>query len=1002
MNNEPPTRTSPDAGGANTLPPAVDGIGRYTLLHLLGEGGMGSVYLAEQKTPVERRVALKVIKVGMDTREVVARFEAERQALAVMDHPGIARVFDGGATDSGRPFFAMEFVEGEPITRFCDRNSLTIPERVALFIDVCRAVQHAHQKGIVHRDLKPSNVLVAFQDGRPSSKIIDFGIAKAIEKRLTDQTFATGLGQFVGTPAYMSPEQLGLTAQDVDTRADIYSLGVLLYELLAGVRPFESREIETGLRLIDAIQNEEPARPSARLTQIAADTQKGIAGSRKTDTASLRRVLERDLDWIALKAIEKDRSRRYDTANTLAGDLQRYLNNEPVSARPPSRSYRMRKFVSRHRFGVSAAAAMLALIIASAGVILVQSVRVARERDRAATEAAKAVSINEFLQQMLASADPTGTGSRTVTVVEALSAAERRLDGTLGTQPEVAAAVRRTLAATYQGLGEFDRAEKILNDAVNAARANRRQDLVADLAQLADLHRDRHAREEALRVGREALDLARTSGAAPQQIAEIQFIIAETLRENGDTDAALPLATEVLDARRRIFGADSFPVASSYQQLANIATAKGDPARAQELRQQTVDLMRKIRGPQHYTTTQALNDLATSYLATDEFQKALDTLEEVTAAQRATLGDTHPSLATTVENLANVLFRLNRHPEAVAKLEEVLAIRRKAFGDDSMPVARTMFNLGQVYTTIKDLDRAEKTLPDAVVRLERALGAKHPDMITAYRGLGTLREAQGRWPEGMALFQRSLALSVETSGPDSATTATSHYRLARRLTARKLYAEAEPHLLRARDIMVKTLGADAKPTQDAIIELAKVHAALGKPEKATARVGSQSSKRMPDGKEWTTENINVAGEPSYCYDNSEQNCARYGRLYTWESAQLACRALGNGWRLPTNEEWRQLAMHYGGIRQESADLGKAAYTALITDGRSGFNAILGGGREPDGRHYARLEAHGFYWSASESGPGTAWFYNFGKNGQSFGRHSDGEKQRALSVRCVRD
>ena len=1003
MNTEPPTRTSPGAGGADSGSPSVDRIGHYTLVRLLGEGGMGAVYLAEQKAPVERRVALKVIKLGMDTREVVARFEAERQALAVMDHPGIARVFDGGATDTGRPFFVMEFVEGEPITRFCDRNNLTIHERVALFIDVCRAVQHAHQKGIVHRDLKPSNVLVTFQDGRPASKIIDFGIAKAIEKRLTNQTFATGFGQFVGTPAYMSPEQLGLTGQDVDTRADIYSLGVLLYELLAGVRPFESREIETGLRLIDAIQNEEPARPSARLTEIAADTQKGIAASRKTDTGALRRVLERDLDWIALKAIEKDRSRRYDTANTLAGDLQRYLNNEPVSARPPSRSYRMRKFVARHRFGVSAAAAMLALIIASAGVILVQSVRVARERDRAATEAAKALSINEFLQQMLASANPTGTGSRTVTVVEALSAAERRLHGTLGTQPEVAAAVRRTLAGTYQGLGEFDSAERILNEAVNTARAaNRRQDLVADLAQLADLHRDRHAREEALRVGREALDLARASGGAPEQIVEIQFIIAETLRENGDTDAALPLATEVLDARRRIFGADSFPVASSYQQLANIVAAKGDLARAQQLRQQAVDLMRKVRGPQHFTTTQALNDLATSHLARDEFEKALEALEEVTAGQRATLGDTHPALATTVENLANVLFRLNRHPEAVAKLEEVLAIRRKAFGDDSMPVARTMFNLGQVYTSTKDLERAETTLPDAVTRLERALGAKHPDMISAYRGLGTLRDAQDRWPEGLALFEKSLALSVETSGPDSATTATSHYRLARRLTARKLYAEAEPHLLRAREIMLKTLGADAKPTQDAIAELAKVHAALGKPEKAPARAGSQSSKRMPDGKEWTTENINVAAEPSCCYDNSEQNCARYGRLYTWESAHVACRALGSGWRVPTNEEWRQLGTHFGGIRQESADLGKAAYTALIAGGSSGFNAIFGGGREPDGRQYARLEAHGFYWSASDSGPGTAWFYNFGKNGQSFGRHSNGEKQRALSVRCVRD
>jgi serine/threonine protein kinase len=697
MDNELRTQTSPDAGAADAQSPQLDQIGRYTLLRLLGEGGMGAVYLAEQKTPVARRVALKVIKLGMDTREVIARFEAERQALAVMDHPGIARVFDGGVTDAGRPFFAMEFVEGEPITRFCDRHNLTIPERVALFIDVCRAVQHAHQKGIVHRDLKPSNVLVTVQDGRPASKVIDFGIAKAIEKPLTDQSFATGLGQFVGTPAYMSPEQLGLAGQDVDTRADIYSLGVLLYELLAGVRPFEARDHDTGYNLIEAIRKEEPVRPSVRLTQIEADTQKWIAGSRKTDTAALRRVLGRDLDWIALKAIDKDRSRRYETANTLAGDLQRYLNNEPVSARPPSRSYRMQKFVARHRVGVSAGAAMLGLVIASAGVILAQSVRVAQERDRAATEAAKARSINEFLQQMLSSADPTGTGSRTVTVVEALSAAERRLDADLGSQPDVLAAVRRTLANTYQGLGEYERADKILTSAVDASRSARRQlDLVAELAQLADLHRARYQRDEALRVGREALDLARSSGAGPEQISEIQFIIAETLREKGDADAALPLATEVLDARRRIYGADSYKAGSSYQQLGNIAALKSDFARAQALYQQAVDVMRKTRGPQHFTTLQALNDVATTYIASNEFEKALGPLEEVTTLQRATLGDAHADLATTLENLANVLYRLKRQPEAIAKLEEVLAVRRKAFGDASMPVARTMFNLGQV------------------------------------------------------------------------------------------------------------------------------------------------------------------------------------------------------------------------------------------------------------------------------------------------------------------
>ena len=837
MDEDALTQTSSASAPEGAALP-LDRIGPYTLLRRLGEGGMGVVYLAAQQTPIERRVALKIIKLGMDTREIVARFEAERQALAVMDHPGIAHVFDAGATDTGRPFFVMEFVEGEPITQFCDRANLTVAERVRLFIEVCRAVQHAHQKGIVHRDLKPSNILVTVQDGRPAAKIIDFGIAKAIDKPLTDRTFATSFGQFVGTPAYMSPEQLGLTGQDIDTRADIYSLGVLLYELLAGVRPYEWRELETGYTLVDAMRNNEPARPSARLTQVAASTQKLIAESRRTDSGALRRTLERDLDWIALKAIDKDRSRRYETANTLAGDLQRYLSNEPISARPPTRSYRVRKFVARHRVGVAAAAAMLALIVTSAGVILAQSVRVSRERDRAATEAAKARSINEFLQEMLASANPTRTGSRTVTVVDALSAAERRLDATIGSQPAVAAAVRRTLAATYAGLGEYDGAKRIVNVAVERSRAaGVAEDLTADLAQLADLHRARHERDDALRVGREALDLARTSGASAEQVAEIQFILAETLRENGDHDGALPLATEVLEARRRLYGNDHYKVASSYQQLGNVAILKGDYDRAEEFFQQAVALWRTTRGPQHFRTVHAMNDLATTYLWRTELEKAMRAFEEITALQRVTLGDTHPELATTIENLANVLFRLNRQREAVGKLEEVLAVRRKAFGDDSMPVARTMFNLGQVYSSTKDLEKAEQTMPEGVARLERALGAKHPDMITAYRGLAILRDAQGRRPEAIALSRQSLELAIAALGPDNVSTATSHFRLGRSLALDKHYAEAERHLLRARDIRVKSLGPQAKLTQEAVAELEKLYAAWRKRPKTKAIAG---------------------------------------------------------------------------------------------------------------------------------------------------------------------
>jgi serine/threonine protein kinase len=354
-----------------------DRIGRYKLLEKIGEGGMGLIYIAEQEEPVVRRVALKIIKWGMDTKTVVARFEAERQALSMMEHPNIARIFDAGSTSAGRPYFVMELVRGIRITDYCDQVCLNNKDRLDLFIKVCHAIQHAHQKGIIHRDIKPSNILVTLHDGVPAPKVIDFGIAKATEGRLTDATVYTQLHQFIGTPAYMSPEQAEMSGLDIDTRSDIYSLGVLLYELLAGKAPFDAQELAAmGLDAMrKTIREKEPQRPSTRLATLQGEERTTTAKRRSIETSKLAKILRGDLDWIVMKCLEKDRARRYDTANGLAMDIQSHLDNEPISAYPPSVIYRFQKAFRRNRLPFMAATAIVAALGIGATISTRQAIK---------------------------------------------------------------------------------------------------------------------------------------------------------------------------------------------------------------------------------------------------------------------------------------------------------------------------------------------------------------------------------------------------------------------------------------------------------------------------------------------------------------------------------------------------------------------------------------------------------------------------------------------------
>jgi eukaryotic-like serine/threonine-protein kinase len=824
---------APDDVRATASSEVPDRIGRYKILQILGTGGMGVVYMAEQTEPVRRRVALKVVKLGMDTREVLARFEAERQALALMDHPGIAKVYDGGASDSGRPYFAMELVKGVPFTEYCDSYKLRTRARVELLIEVCKAVQHAHQKGVIHRDLKPSNVLVTVLDERPVPKIIDFGIAKAMDQRLADGTFVTQLGAAIGTPAYMSPEQLSVTGLDVDTRTDIYSLGVMLYEVLTGVLPRAVRGVS--MQALRTAVDEDPVVPSARLSALAAEEQTTITSRRGTDTATLRKELKGDLDWIAMKAMARDRTQRYEAASALAVDLQRWLRNEPIAARPPSARYRMRKFAQRHRMLVTLGAGALVLVVGFAVAMAVQATRVARERDRAEREGARVAAVNRFMTDLLGSADPWAGGKRDVTVVEALQKSEHKIEQSFKGEPLLAASARHAIGTTFRGLGRFQEAEPLLQQALEARKATlgaTSAEVAESLGELAALDQSRGRYDEAVKRQREALAIQeKLAGPDSEPVAAAQTQLSGFLFLKGEHDEAARLAERALDTRRRLFGPRSQKVAATLYVLSQVVgMGKGDNARAEDLMRECLAIRREVLGPENVDVALALNDLALIRAARGDLKEAEALYREALPLHRKALGEDHPEVAVTMENLGGVVMQTRRYPESLELLENVLAIRRKGLGEDSLAVARTQANVATVRWRAGDLPAADAEYQRVVSVLARLLGADHHEVAVVLYNHGRLKRDQKDYAAAEKLLRESVRIAARRLGADHPSTALYGLNLGHVLVLDGQFKEAEPLLLKG--LASAEAASDAPNVRRAAEQLVSVYVATGRPSDA--------------------------------------------------------------------------------------------------------------------------------------------------------------------------